>query len=89
MENEELIAEIRRLKAENAEFAGFFYKTLHDLKSPMRAISNLAQWIEEDQATPEKPESRDHLILLRQRAAAMTALLNGLVERFRSGQGGG
>jgi hypothetical protein len=54
----------------------------------MRAISNLAQWIEEDLATEAKSETPEHLRLLRQRAAHMTGLLNGLVERFRGSQGG-
>lgn len=86
METKELDAELQRMKGEKAAFEAFFYQALHDLKSPLRAISNLAQWIEEDLATEAKSETPEHLRLLRLRAESMTSLLNALVERFRASQ---
>jgi light-regulated signal transduction histidine kinase (bacteriophytochrome) len=86
MDVEELSAEVARLKAERADLDSAIYVVLHDLKAPLRAISNLAQWIEEDLAAPAPSEWPDHLKTLRQRALDMGLLLDGLV--FRLGDRG-
>ena len=69
----------------NPAFEKHFYTTLHDLRAPLRAISNLAQWIEEDLGTAERAEWPEHMKMLRQRAQDMATLLDGLVGHFRDG----
>jgi PAS domain S-box-containing protein len=85
--HEETIAEhARKLEAVNQELERFAYSASHDLKSPLRAIENLAAWIEEDagEVLPEK--SREDLAMLRNRVARMGHLLDSLLEYSRVGR---
>ena len=64
----------------------FAYVTSHDLKSPLRAVSNLAQWIEEDLTDKLDDSSREQLALLRDRVRRMHDLIEGLLEYSRVGK---
>ena len=64
----------------------FAYVTSHDLKSPLRAVSNLAQWIEEDLSDKLDDSSREQLALLRDRVRRMHDLIEGLLEYSRVGK---
>ncbi|MCB1859195.1 MAG: CHASE domain-containing protein [Gammaproteobacteria bacterium] len=64
----------------------FAYVTSHDLKAPLRAISNLAEWIGEDLEDKIDDESREQLGLLRDRVRRMHALIEGLLEYSRVGR---
>jgi signal transduction histidine kinase len=75
-------AEVER-KAQYLE--QFAYVTSHDLKSPLRAVSNLAQWIEEDLSDKLDDTSREQLALLRDRVRRMHDLIEGLLEYSRVG----
>jgi K+-sensing histidine kinase KdpD len=66
------------LHRKTKEFDQFTYIVSHDLKAPMRAISNLASWIEEDLSPLLTDESKNNLALLRNRVARMEALMNGI-----------
>jgi signal transduction histidine kinase len=70
----------------NRELDQFAYITSHDLKAPLRAISSLAGWIEEDLDGQISTETRSQLDLLRNRVYRMQALLNSLLEYARSGR---
>ncbi len=74
------------LEQRNAELDQFAYVTSHDLKAPLRAISNLADWIGEDLEGQIPPENRHQLGLLRNRVQRMEALINGLLEYSRVGR---
>ncbi|MCW8962610.1 MAG: CHASE domain-containing protein [Gammaproteobacteria bacterium] len=65
----------------------FAYVTSHDLKAPLRAVSNLAEWIEEDLADKLDNASREQLALLRDRVRRMHDLIEGLLEYSRVGGG--
>ena len=65
----------------------FAYVTSHDLKAPLRAVSNLAEWIEEDLADKLDDDSREQLALLRDRVRRMHELIEGLLEYSRVGRG--
>lgn len=55
----------------------FTYLVSHDLRSPLRGVSQLAEWIEEDLAeVPE--ETRAHLVMLRGRIQRMDNMLSSL-----------
>ena len=64
----------------------FAYVTSHDLKAPLRAVSNLAQWIEEDLKDKLDGASAEHFALLRDRVRRMHDLIEGLLEYSRVGK---
>jgi signal transduction histidine kinase len=64
----------------------FAYVTSHDLKAPLRAVANLAQWIEEDLDDRLDDSSREQLGLLRDRVRRMNDLIEGLLEYSRVGK---
>ena len=55
----------QELVALKKEFEEFVYIVSHDIKSPMRAISNITTWIEEDLGTVENQEVLANLSLLK------------------------
>lgn len=80
---EELIA---ALAATNAELDQFAYVTSHDLKAPLRAIGNLAAWLEEDLAERLDDPSREHLNLLKGRVERLERLIDGILSYSRAGR---
>jgi PAS domain S-box-containing protein len=84
--NNSLQASNQSLLQSNQELDQFAYITSHDLKSPLRAIASLSEWIEEDLGTSISGEIRSQLQLLRGRTYRIQALLNSLLEYSRSGR---
>jgi signal transduction histidine kinase len=77
---------IEALEKTNAELDQFAYAASHDLRAPLRGISNLASWVEEDLGTSAPKKVREHLAMLRSRAARMDRLIRGLLELARVGR---
>jgi signal transduction histidine kinase len=69
----------------NSELDQFAYVVSHDLKAPLRAINNLAEWISEDM-TNEAPEIHKNLAILRGRVQRMENLINGILDYSRIGR---
>jgi len=90
MDNARLYGDAQRLIAQlekaNAELDQFAYVASHDLRAPLRGISNLATWIDEDLPPTTTPEIKDQLRMLKVRAARMDRLINGLLELARIGR---
>jgi GAF domain-containing protein/ActR/RegA family two-component response regulator/anti-sigma regulatory factor (Ser/Thr protein kinase) len=90
MDNARLFAEAQRLIAEldesNKDLDQFAYIASHDLKAPLRGISNLSQWLEEDLEDAITPSAKEHLALLRNRVARMEGLINGILDYSRAGR---
>ena len=63
----------------NREIDQFTYTISHDLKAPLRAVTNLSQWIEDDLMGELAQESSEQLQLLRTRVSRMEALIDGLL----------
>lgn len=75
------------LSRSNDDLEQFAYVASHDLKAPLRAIDNLAQWIEEDTAEHMSEESRKDMTSLRGRIKRLDALLAGLLQYAKTGKG--
>lgn len=74
------------LKRSNKELDNFAYAASHDLKSPLRAIRSLAQWIQEDVGDSLPKESQNDLTQMRERVTRMEALLESLLAYSRVGR---
>lgn len=76
----QLQTKIRELEASNQELSRFAWAAAHDLKSPLRAISNLSTWIKEDINAGEGAKVEGNLDLLQGRIKRMEMLLEGILE---------
>jgi PAS domain S-box-containing protein len=77
---------IRALERSNRDLDQFAYVASHDLKAPLRGISNLSSWIEEDLAEVMTPDAREQMALLRGRVHRMEALIDGVLQYSRAGR---
>jgi signal transduction histidine kinase len=77
---------IAALEKTNAELDQFAYAASHDLRAPLRGITNLASWIDEDLPATTDDTTKEHLRLLKARAARMDRLISGLLELSRVGR---
>ena len=74
------------LEFSNAELEQFASVASHDLKAPLRGISQLAQWLEEDLGSKLSPEDHQHLELLKGRVRRLLGLIDGILGYARAGQ---
>ena len=88
--NNELEARVKQrtaqLEQRNRELDEFAYATSHDLKAPLRAIANLAEWIEEDLADKLDEDTQHQMNLLRGRVHRLENLINALLNYSRVGR---
>ncbi|GAB3817268.1 hypothetical protein GCM10028895_13230 [Pontibacter rugosus] len=73
--------QLEQLKKEFDEFA---YIVSHDLKAPVRAVTNLSTWIEEDLGDDLAPDIKHNMDLLRSRASRLERMIEGLLTFSRS-----
>jgi signal transduction histidine kinase len=74
------------LEKRNQELDNFVHIVSHDLKAPLRAVSNLAQWIEDDLEGKVLADTQPQLTLLRNRVDRMAATIDGLLDYARIGR---
>jgi PAS domain S-box-containing protein len=74
------------LEERNQELDSFVHIVSHDLKAPLRGISNLSQWIEEDLEGSLSADVQQQMILLRSRISRMEAMIGGLLDYARVGR---
>jgi PAS domain S-box-containing protein len=77
---------IAALERSNRELDQFAYVASHDLKAPLRGITNLAQWIGDDLKDVMTDETRGQMRLLTGRVHRMEALINGILDYSRAGR---
>lgn len=82
-QTEELILKNKALIQTNRDLDRFAYVTSHDLKSPLRAINNLAEWIDEDAESKLSVEGKRYFEILKNRVRRMERLINGILEYSR------
>jgi len=84
--NRDLEATAARLQEVNQELNDFAYVVSHDLKAPLRAISQLANWISADYADALDQEGQEMLHLLTGRTKRMHDLIEGILQYSRIGR---
>lgn len=84
--NQSLMRTTELLAERNQELNSFTYIVSHDLKAPLRAISNLSQWIEDDLQELLDEDNQRQMQLLRNRVERMEAMIDGLLAYSRVGR---
>jgi PAS domain S-box-containing protein len=76
----------KRLEKNNQTLDQFAYIISHDLKAPLRAISNLSTWIQEDAGPTLSEENRSNLTMLRNRVTRLESMISGVLEYSKIGR---
>lgn len=79
----------KELKRSNYELEKFAFAAAHDMRSPLRAIQNLADWTIEDDENEFSQDGRENMALMRKRIGRLNQLLADLLEYSRVGKVGG
>jgi signal transduction histidine kinase len=81
-----VIERTSELEAANKELREFAYVVSHDLKAPLRAVSQLASWISTDHGDSLNEDGREMLELLLGRLDRMHNLVEGILRYSRIGR---
>jgi PAS domain S-box-containing protein len=84
--NKDLEAANRKLTRTNEELKEFAYITAHDLKTPLRGIGTLANWISTDYADKFDEQGKEQVKLLTTKTKHMSALIDDILQYSRLGQ---
>jgi signal transduction histidine kinase len=76
----------KELKKKNQELDQFAYVVSHDLKAPLRGVTNIISWIEEDHLKDLTPDIKTNLELIKGRTSRLENMINGLLEYARVGK---
>lgn len=80
------IKQLKELQRANTELDQFAYIVSHDLKAPLRGISTLASFIEEDLGEDLDEEILENFQLIKGRINRMNGLINGILTYSRVGK---
>jgi PAS domain S-box-containing protein len=69
-----------QLEAANKELEAFSYSISHDLRAPLRAMSGFAQILEKQSTGQLSPEAQQSIQRIRENAAKMGRLIDGLLD---------
>lgn len=84
---EQLLRYTEELERSNTDLDAFAFIASHDLKAPLRAVSNMAEWIIEDAEGILPEEPLQNLRLLAERTHRMHGLVDDLLEYSRLSRG--
>lgn len=74
------------LRQAHANLEEFTYVASHDLRSPLRGIADLVEWIGEDLGDADLPAVRRNLLRVSQRIQRMDRLMDDLLSYARAGR---
>ncbi|MCC3153900.1 CHASE3 domain-containing protein [Hymenobacter sp. BT770] len=81
-----LDASFSALEKRNQELDQFAYVASHDLKAPLRGVTTIVKWIEDELAAELSPQLRTYLEQMKGRLARLEDLINGLLAYARVGR---
>ena len=81
-----LDASFSALQKRNQELDQFAYVASHDLKAPLRGVTTIVKWIEEEMAAELSPQLRTYLSQMKGRLQRLEDLINGLLAYARVGR---
>ena len=71
------------LQRSNKHLDEFVYIVSHDLKAPLRGLSSLATFLEDELGDSPKPEVLDLLNMMKSRTSRMQQLIDGILHYSR------
>ena len=74
------------LEKRNQELDQFAYVASHDLKAPLRGVTTIVKWIEDELAAELSPQLRTYLNQMKGRLRRLEDLINGLLVYARVGR---
>lgn len=74
------------LAKRNQELDQFAYVASHDLKAPLRGVTTIVKWIEDELRAELSPQLRQYLEQMKGRLARLEDLINGLLAYARVGR---
>ena len=75
-----------KLQQKTEELEEFIYIVSHDVKAPLRAITNLTAWIADDLEEIQNDEIKENIKLLKSRVSRMERMLSALTDISRIGR---
>jgi signal transduction histidine kinase len=81
-----LDASFSALEKRNQELDQFAYVASHDLKAPLRGVTTIVKWIEDELAAELSPQLRTYLDQMKGRLHRLEDLINGLLAYARVGR---
>ena len=81
-----LDASFSALEKRNRELDQFAYVASHDLKAPLRGVTTIVKWIEEELTAELSPQLRTYLDQMKGRLSRLEDLINGLLAYARVGR---
>lgn len=84
--NKDLESAVQELERTNKELQEFAHITAHDLKTPLRAIGTLADWLSTDYSDKFDEQGREQVRLLVGKARQMSALIDDILQYSRLGR---
>jgi len=76
----------KRQEAMIKELESFAYIISHDLKTPLRGVASLAEWIIQDYRDKLDDTGKEYLDLLKSRVVRLEALIDGVLAYSRAGK---